>query len=348
MKKILFTFILIGLILLGMEILFRLIPARYRDPPAAPFDRSPVYFRVDDERLHPWDHLAEDGRRIAVVGNSFAAGVGVQITDRFASKLEQMLNVNREAVPFRVDVLARSGTSTYQQIELVKAGLELEPELVVLALCLNDTEDWTNPRQLQAWREKMVPRPPSPGWRRFFSVSRLSGWIYNRIQTFRARRGYLDYYRNLYDPSYYGWKRFEASVSIIKDLCRDEGVELLVLIFPLFSDRFEEGRYPFEFAHRAIRELLEREEIEFVDALERFRNTHPMRMTAIPAIDPHPSEIAHRIVAEALFDRLLELDLLDSSYDLRWCRGSSALPRRWQHGAREMGIPLKPEPDPVR
>lgn len=346
-KKALFTIFLIILLLAGLEAGFRLIPERYRTPPFLLFDRSPVYFQVDEERFHPWSHQAEESRRIVVVGDSFAAGVGVQKTDRFAARLEQMLNVNREAVPFRVDVLARPGTSTYQQVNLVHWALTFDPELVILAICLNDTEDWTNPRELQDWRDKMIPRPPSPGLKRFFSLSQLSGWIYNRIQSLRARRGYLEYYRNLYNPSYYGWKRFDAAISIIRDACREGETELLALIFPLLSDRFEQGLYPFEFAHRAIHELLEREEVNFVDALERFRSTHPKRMTAIPAIDPHPSEIAHRIAAEKLFDRLFELELLDSSYELR-CRGSSVLHERWIHGARIMGIPLELDPATFR
>ncbi len=122
----------------------------------------------------------------------------------------------------------------------------------------------------------------------------------------------------------------------------------MVLIFPLLSDHFEEGRYPFEFAHRAIHRLLEREELNFVDALERFRNTHPKRMTVIPAIDPHPSEIAHRIAAETIFDALFEADLLDSSYLLHWREHKSDLRQSWRRGAQQIGIPLDIEPSPAR
>lgn len=347
MKKIIFTLALVILFLVLVEGFFRFLPALFGPPSLSFFDRSPIYFKIDDERLHPWNHIAEESRRIVVVGDSFAQGVGVQLTDRFAHKLERMLNANRDAPPFRVDVLARPGTSTFQQIGLLNWALELDPELVVLALCLNDTEDWTDPRQLQAWRRKMIPRRPSRRWERFFSVFRLAGWTYNRLQAARARRGYLDYYRNLYDPSYSGWKRFQAALSEMREACREREVAFLVLIFPLLSDRFERGYYPFEFAHRAIREQLEGEDIDYVDALAGFRNTYPLRMAAIPAIDPHPSEIAHRIVAEILFDHLFELGLLGSEYLLRWRPSEKTLPERWRRAAEQMGIPLEFESAPV-
>lgn len=341
MKNILLTLLLMILLLLGIEVLFRVIQSRYIISHLSCFDRSAVYFQVDEERLHPWSHLAENSRSIAVVGDSFTRGAGVQLTDRFAAILERMLNVNRDAMPFKVEVLALPGTSTFQQINLARSALELEPELVILAICLNDTEDWTRPDELEAWRSRMIPRRPPRILERFFSISRLSGWAYGRIQSIRTRQGYLSYYRNLYDPSYSGWKRFAAALKIIRDACRDEEVDFLVLIFPLLSDRFEQGHYPFEFAHQAIHELLARESINFVDALERFRNTCPLRMTAIPVIDPHPSEIAHRIAAETLFDYLLDIGLLDREYLLRWRETEVELPQRWRRAAREMGLPLE-------
>ncbi len=338
MKKIIYSFIYILIILFTLETLFRLIPDKWLALHTYFFDRSSIYYHVDDVRLHPWSNLLEKPRRIAIVGDSFTRGVGVQIHDRFSSKLEQMLNVNENAMPIRVDVFDEPGTSTFQQIDLVNQALQLSPELIILSICLNDTEDWTRPKELEDWRKQMLPVHQKGAFASLIELSHFMNWIYNKFLMVSARKGYINYYKNIYNPSYSGWKRFTLATTMMRDACRNAGINFVIVINPLLSDRFDQGHYPFEFAHEAIRLHLENEKIQYIDALLRFRNTFHLRMTAIPIIDPHPSEIAHRIIAETLFDFLFDIDFLEPEYVLRWRETEVTLPEHWKRAAEEMGL----------
>lgn len=187
----------------------------------------------------------------------------------------------------------------------------------------------------------MIFKKPSSNLQAILKLSRIASLFYNKLQIVKSNKGYIDYYKNIYNPEYSGWQRFVAAISFINKITQEKDTKFIVLIYPLLTDVFEEGRYPFEFAHKAIHALLDDKNIPYIDTLERFRKTSPYRMMAIPIIDPHPSEIAHRIVAEALFDFLFDIDLLSCEYELRWRETEKTLPELWRTAAEQMGVEIK-------
>ena len=325
-----------ALLFVVLELGLRIIRFTPASDALARSDRSDVFYRMDRERLHPFEAGTAGVFRIAVIGDSFAHGEGVQVDDRFAAKLERMLNANAGVRPACVDVYARCGTSTYQQMPLLEKALEEEPDLVVLSVCLNDTENRRNPLQLRAWRLEMQPAAPSGIWTVLVRVSHLFGLIHYKLEHHKARKGYFRYYKRLYDPAYDGWRYFTNAIVSMRNACAEHDTPFLVLIHPLLTEPFKEGMYPFEFVHDAIHAHLDAERIPYVDVLPRVRNAMSVRMTAIPSIDPHPSEIAHRIVAETLFDFVLEKGYVGPEYALRWRAASErTLSERWKEtGAR--------------
>lgn len=328
-----------GLALLAAELLLR---AAARAMPAAPLlrhDRSAVFYDVQPGRDHPWAAGEKSPLRIAVIGDSFAKGVGVQLDDRYAARLERLLNLNEGVRPAEVRVFDLAGTSTFQQFPLLKQALEWKADVVILGLCLNDAEDWARPQRVKEWRRETMP-PAPPAWLApLLRRSRVLSWVHAKAGQVPARRGYIRYYHRLYDPEYKGFRRLRESLGMFRDQCDEAGVRFTVMIFPLLADDFSPGRYPFADVHAAIRGLLDEKGTDHLDLLDAFQGTQPVRMQAIPEIDPHPSEIAHRIAAEALLNHLLDRGFVDAAYRPRPRESEKDLPARWNRTARRMRNP---------
>lgn len=325
--------------LLVLEVALRLVERRPASGALSSHDRSHIFYQLAPERAHPTPEEARNARRVAIIGDSFTRGVGVQIDDRFSAKLERMLNANAGARPVVVDVFDEPGTSTFQQLPLLEQALSRKPDLAILSVCLNDTEDWNRPHELRKWREEGQPSPPTGLHRTVLRSSRLLALAHAKVQLRRAKSGYVEYYRRLYNPEYTGWQRFAEAVAQMRDACASRGVPFVVLIHPLLSDPFAEGKYPFDFAHSAIHAHLRELGVPFADLLPRLRGTMPVRMSAIPEVDPHPSEIAHRLTANLLFDFLLEQGYFGPEYRLEWRESERGLADRWRL-ASELMDPL--------
>lgn len=314
-----------------------------RNGPADPLagaDRPATFFHVDPERQPLAAVADEDAVRIAVIGDSFTVGAGVQTVDRYGAQLERMLNARAGLKPVKVKLFAHAGTSTYQQLVFLKEALRWRPDLVVLGICLNDVEDPVNPGQIAEWRLEMLPPPPGPRLAALLRHSAFLSAVYRGWGARAAHRGFLRYYRRIYDPNYSGWIRFRVGIKKFRSACAADNVPFLAVILPLMNDPFEKGRYRFEFAHEAIRSLLENLGVAHLDALEAFWGKNPLRMAAIPVIDPHPSELAHRIIAETLLDGLLALGYLPEDYRLVECGAGDILRARWSRTG-ELMDPLR-------
>lgn len=318
-----------------------LIPAGPADPLAGA-DRPATFFRVDPERQPLAAVPDADAFRIAVIGDSFTVGVGVQTTDCYAAQLERMLNARAGLRPVKVKLFAHAGTGTYQQLRFLKEALRWKPDLVVLGICLNDTEDPLKPDQIAEWRRDMLPPPPGPRLAALLRHSVLLSAVYRGWAVRAARRGFAGYYRRIYDPEYSGWVLFRVGIKKFRATCANEGVSFLAMILPLMNDPFEKGRYRFEFAHEAIHELMEGNGVDYLDELEAFRGKNPQRMTVVPVLDPHPSEIAHRIIAETLLDGLVAHGYLPEDYRLVEYGAGITLRAQWKRTS-ELMDPLRPQ-----
>lgn len=320
----------VALMIFGTLLAFLALEAMVRmavPPPAAipAFDRSAAFYLSDREESRVRGEAASDALRIAVIGDSFTKGVGVQTYDRYADRLEWLFNLNSDARPVRVRVFDKAGTSTYQHVSLLEQALAWKAELVILGVTLNDTEDHSRPREIARRRARIYPHPPPP-WLTFWRTGSL---LYTRWCAGSSRRNFTEYYRWLVDEEYSGWKRFKKAVSVMKGMCNRQRATLVAVIFPLMSHDLREGRYPFVENHERMATPFREEGVPVVDLLKAFTGMSPARMQAIPAIDPHPSEIAHRIAAEAVFDTLLHRDLVSKGYRPR-LRKEHSLPAIWK------------------
>jgi lysophospholipase L1-like esterase len=143
--------------------------------------------------------------RVAVLGDSIAFGYWVAEKDAFPRQLETMLAETRGAGP-RVEVLnfGVPGYNLDQEIERLRTkALESSPDVVVVALCLNDLEGiFSYELGLVQDRAARTRSPLGWLWEAFASRSMLFSWIEYRLSELQARREFVRAKNPLAGPLY--------------------------------------------------------------------------------------------------------------------------------------------------
>lgn len=285
------------------------------------FDRPDTGYPPHPDRRHPWSGVDGELLRVAVIGDSFTTGFGNQWHDSYPRRLEQLLNLNADAVPAEVRVWAKNGTNTSQQLAFLEEVLEYGPDLMILGIFLNDVEDRGDPR-VRKFLEDMQPRAPT-GWKgSILRSSRALAWIHLRLDSMRCYREALAFQEYCLQPGYPGFKRFRRAIRRFAAVAGREDIDLVAVIWPSMGGL---GRaYPHLPAHLRIRSVLRRAKVPYLELLGAFENKSSLRMALYPDIDNHASELAHRIGATAIFEFLLAGGHIDPSYE----------PRRYRIGGR--------------
>ena len=260
---------------------------------------------------------AEGHFRILAIGDSFTAAEAVSFDDSFAKRLERALNHRSlDGTVYEVLNLGVSRRSTPEEVDLAKRMIpRFSADLVVLAYCLNDSEDWTDPNGVQALRGRHA-------FERFREPKGFAGFLYRhsalarivarRLYNARTHRGHGRYYRALYRPGYSGWKKTREALAELGELSRSSGVPVVLMVFPLYSWGLDES-YPFRAIHGRLRKAAQETGLRHLDLFPAHGGYEPVRVEALPGIDAHPNEIGHRIAAEALWKFLVTERLLPSA-----------------------------------
>jgi lysophospholipase L1-like esterase len=235
----------------------------------------------------PRDSLA----RIAVIGDSFTFGMGIEAPAVYPQVLEMLLNDGLEAP--RYDVL-NFGVGGYgardEALVLRHKALVWNPRLVIIGYALNDPE--TSPLQrLHA----NFHRPAC--WQRL-NLLRLVAFAKWRWDVRRLGRG--DYVRYLHAPGQDRWRSVESAFAGMRRLTAPRGVPVLLVIFP-WSLESSWADYPYGDLHEQVADAARRHGLEVLDLLPVFARYDPMSVRAAPG-DPHPSELGHHLCAFAIRD----------------------------------------------
>jgi lysophospholipase L1-like esterase len=273
--------------------------------------------------------------RILVLGDSIAYGVGVAPGETFAKVLERQLDrPGRRVEVINAGVL---GYTAYNEERYYAArGRDFQPDVVVVAFCMNDVADpelhWSGTRHevgeipaaaipdpayyathvarilgprlpligrgSEILRRIALLRDPrrAPAW-----ATHLSTRVGDRLwPTYVTGEDDLDI-RVLTDPESPQWRWLRGVYARLRQEVDGDGARLVILVVPL-AFQLEDG-YPFlpqrEFA-RYCREA----RVECVDVLDAMR-AHRAEGMFPPAQDDwadvwHPTAAGHRVIAAAL------------------------------------------------
>jgi len=299
--------------LIAIELVLRLIP---ETPPAhttLPRFRTAT-MPFNSLRYQDFEYPLEKGRnvfRIITAGDSFTEGGYTSFENSYPKKLECYLNDfgNTKGIDYQVINMSRGGRSTPQEVGVIKRHAdELKPDLVILGYCLNDPEDWREGSgYLTKLRDKCyyyISAKPT-GWASlFYDHSALVRFVAQRIFNSNVKRGHIKYYHKLYRDTYPGWQKARAALFDLGEFSRDSHIPVRVIIFPLFPYGWGDN-YPFTDIHEKVHDALNKAGLSYIDLFPVFKDMDHSSLEYIPYKDPHPSEIAHRIAAEALWQDLM-------------------------------------------
>lgn len=222
--------------------------------------------------------------RIAVLGDSVAAGLRVARTeDVYPAQLEralQALGVSVEVMTFAV-----SGYNTQQEVETFKAkAAPYQPDLVIVAYCLNDRTSQDDGAILRRLRE-MAEGKSGFG---LADHPLLAKSALYRFAGDRLSRAKLPADQVQGDTA-------EDSLKELGQLAGAGGFEVLVVVFPAIV-------FPRPYLARAehewVRKVALANDLRFLDLLKAFKECSDSgRKLAMDTV--HPSPEGHRCAAEA-------------------------------------------------
>jgi hypothetical protein len=222
--------------------------------------------------------------RIMMLGDSLALGWGVPGERTYSKRLEQMLRqAGHDAEVINTGV---GNYNTGMEVAYFEErGIKLKPHIVVLNYFINDAE-------------------PTPRYESSFLArhSRAFVYFFSRIDAALRQVNVADradwhgYYASLYkDPA--GMRRVSAALERLVQLCRREGITLLVANYPELRNPRD---YPFAYVNEAIERLAAAHGLKYLDMLPAVRDMEPESLW-VTRPDPHPSVAAHEAFAKELF-----------------------------------------------
>lgn len=243
--------------------------------------------------------------RVAVFGDSIAAGLDLAPADRFPDRLERRLAAARRDAGGRVEVLnfAVNGYRTAQQARLVELQApRFEPDLIVVQYCLNDPGNSMTPTIWFLDR----PRPRSYLLRRLgrlFAAGGEDPRTSSFVPVFGPDYGAVSYWLRLYAPESASWRSVVDGLREIGATARRLEAPAILVVFPLFlaDDWQRPAVAPF---HRQVAAAATDAGLEVVDLAEVFA-AHPVADLRLAEGDIyHPNARGHRLAADALYRRL--------------------------------------------
>jgi len=238
-------------------------------------------------------------RRVAVFGDSFTEGQGVREADTYARVLERALNARGGA--WEVLNFGRRGADFPELDATFEELLAFEPDVVVYGMGLNDCEPSDEFRARHAFvtgmlegprlKPALIDGPPAFG-------SRTAAFVQRRLERRRVDRAMRAWYGELYDePNRDGWMRTQGYIERMHRAMRLGGGQFILATWPVLAHL--DGAYPFRATHETIGRFCHSAGIAWIDLLPALGN-RPDQTLWVHALDPHPNELAHRLVAESL------------------------------------------------
>ncbi|OVE77408.1 hypothetical protein BVX98_02570 [bacterium F11] len=238
-------------------------------------------------------------KRIIILGDSIAAGQRIPHTrDIFPSIVEKRLN--KKIPPIEVLNFGVIGYNTQQEVEtLIDKGIDFNPDLVVLAYCLNDRrrDDGSLYQQLLERRKEMGILDKleiSP----HLSKSALYRWIkYHLLDQLHQKK--IDQISQNTVRDY-----FER----LSDVSIEHKFDVLVCVFPYLREiDAKEKAYPYQHLHEDVKKISEQNKFHHLDLLHTFRSCKDRQPKERLALDKiHPTALGHQCAAETISDTILK------------------------------------------
>lgn len=259
-------------------------------------------------------------QRLLILGDSIAAGYGVREEDTFAAQLEGLLNSSGRQQQWEVINTGVPAYDTTQEVTYFQAeGIYFAPDVVILALYWNDINTATSVRvdamgrlfegdKEPGWFQQVINSPQVYKLRNFIKQSRLLYVTVTRLQSLQQRFSsehirttQMSVLLGTPDPRVeQGWNNVEKQLLRLAQLCRQNDIQLLILILPMpeqLSQSYTNIKY-----QSVVQSICERHSLWCLDLLQSFKRAYQTHTSLFIAWDEaHPNEKGHNLIARELY-----------------------------------------------
>lgn len=257
-----------------------------------------------------------DAFRILALGDSITDATYFPEQFRYLSILKEILN---RKLNKRIEIINGSvgGYNTWQELALFKKkGLQLNPDLVIVGICLNDSVK-SSPDKYIYVLGKLVPFDIRDGSKaRYFNFvyqhSSLYKIIYDGISSIiRNAQGeiwYNNYVKNYnFSISEDEFKEWLVPLRAIVEICSKNNIKVLFVIFPLHSQLARNNLT----SCKPLKDFMKDNKINSLDLIDIYRPYYREGFSLYRDRDLiHPNITGHKVTAEAIAQYLIDNDII--------------------------------------
>jgi len=242
-----------------------------------------------------------DQFRIAIIGDSFSWGQGLQERERFSNLLDAQLGPRYEVLNFGMP-----GHTMPEHVDELEPVLKLKPDFVLLQLYINNFE---TPGMR---RPSAYPLLPADLNARLTDASLVYQLLADRWAQLQESLGLVDSYarylaRHLRDPNSPDSREAFGKLRQFISRTRAAGVPTGAVLFPATDSMGPNGLdYPFGFIHDRVQAICAEERIVFVDLLAPFARAGDPHSLWVSPFDAHPNALANQRAAAEILDAFAE------------------------------------------
>ena len=263
------------------------------------------YAHLNKEGYRDIEHGTTKGTkfRIAVIGDSYTFGSGIKnINHIYPRQLERLLNIDKGR-NYEVLNFGKPGVDTEFEITILKNDVvQYKPDLIIIGYVLNDFRDLESQKK---------SANPYLFWFGIFlkRYSYLYGFTSKGLDIALESVGLKkSYYTTIVDSfgSENNKKLNGEYFKELKNISQDHNATLIIVIFPFI---YHLDNYPFAEQHKAIAQIASQSNIIAIDLLPYFKGIDENSII-VSNYDRHPNEIGHEIAAKAIYEKLININLV--------------------------------------
>jgi hypothetical protein len=241
-------------------------------------------------------------KSVGLIGDSFAAGIGLSDENTFGYKLAARMN-------WRVINLSQPGSNiqhiTEQFEKLVNVSGSYDISTIFYLFVLNDpliTMELSSRQKyindLMAIRRENIAN--NAGFvmmniLRICKYSKAVQFLLEKAVLYTAKKKTIEWYRDIYDEEKNEFliETFNI-IGRMNVLARQRDVDLVFVIYPILADLDD---YPFRKVHEKIRDEVTKRGVRIIDLLPVFEE-HSDKVLIFHPSDIHPNGFSHEIAVE--------------------------------------------------